>query len=109
MNTVADGDPIVRFWSEYASALAAEHITGTNAEWAQKHVEAYIRKTADTKLKDQVAEDLTHYMARWVHVSNPSSFVLEQKTAALRILFQKIVKAAWAEDYPSKPLGSPIK
>jgi site-specific recombinase XerD len=94
-------EQIARFWSEYRKALNADgRLESRHSDWYVKRAQQFVERTRHVRLRSQTAEDLIAYLvqvaARW----NLQEWQYIQIVDALRVLFTRMVKTSWANDFP---------
>jgi len=88
------------FWRNYVAALKAEGVEDKWIKWFKKDVEVFVKSLHSVKLREMVAVDIEEYLAEFKARRGFSDWKYAEVVDALRILFQKVVKAPWAPDFP---------
>ena len=91
---------IARFWSEFRKALVADGLASKHGDWYVRKAQQFVDKTRNVKLRDKTAEDVRAYLARIVTRWNLEEWQYIQVVDALRVLFVRMVKPAWANEFP---------
>ena len=91
---------VVEFWRQYRQAIIADGLDTKHTDWYIKRAEQFVERTKNVKLKDKTAEDVRAYLARLATRWNLEEWQFIQVVDSLRVLFIKMVKTQWAQDFP---------
>ncbi len=89
-----------KFWQDYDAALAAEGIKDKYFKYYAKNIEIFIKRARGLKLKKHCGEDIAEHLVKVLLRGTLEEWKYTQLVESLRILFQKVVKTEWADDYP---------
>jgi integron integrase len=89
-----------KFWDDYEEALKAGGIPEKYIKHHVRNVEYFIKAARGLKLKKHVGEDIAEYLVKVVLRGTLQDWQYSQLIESLRILFQKVVKAEWSDDFP---------
>lgn len=101
------GQRVREFWNDYEQAVLDEGVGKDALQWYLKHVARYLKATSGVRLREQVGEDACYFLIRSLVKFNLKEYVYTQMVDAVRILFQKVVKAPWAQEFPWKEWKEP--
>ncbi|OVE73548.1 hypothetical protein BVX94_03550 [bacterium B17] len=93
-------DEIEQFWNKYEAAVLEDGVKAKNLEWYAKNAQWYINAHPRLKLRKHVGSDVSRYLCNLVNRRNFKEWQYVQNVEAIRILFQKVVKAEWADEFP---------
>ena len=93
-------DKVVKFWGEYKAALTAYGVTAGALQDYLRNVDRYLKVTDGVRLRDQDGRDIEFYFMQLFKAGKLDELQYVQNVKALKILFQKVVKAKWASDFP---------
>ncbi len=93
-------EQIDKFWHDYRSAVLDNGVDERSVDWYVNAVDCYIKNAEGLSLKTHTVEDMEYYLASATKEKARDEWSYAQIVDALRILFQKIVKSNWAENFP---------
>jgi len=91
------------FWERYRAVVLAAGVEEGVAVWYRRHVEGFIRFLKSRRLREATASDVGAYLLRMHRRSDTEVWQVRQADRALRLLYQAMVKTAWAAEW-SAPL-----
>jgi len=97
---IDQNDQITRFWDKYIALTQRLGVKKDVTRWYVKHVENYIDKHKNHKLKTHTKVDMEQYLEELGRNKNIKDWQFSQNVDALRILFSDLLISNWANDFP---------
>lgn len=90
---------VSRFWDRYIRVLTEASVPEGARRWYVKHVERYIAAHPQVRLRGHSASMLDEYLVRTGRNAALKGWHLTQNVHALELLFKRIVKTPWANEF----------
>jgi integron integrase len=97
--TPVDKAAETRFWDRYIKVLTDAAVPEKSRRWYVVRVERYIAAHPDRRLRDHLPEDVTRYLTEAGRDVAMEGWLYYQVTHALQLLFTKLLKSPWAEEF----------
>jgi len=98
--SIDQNDQITRFWDKYIALTQRFGVKKDVARWYVKHVENYLDKHQNHKLKSHTKDDMEKYLEELGRNRNMKDWQFSQNVNALKILFSNLMVSNWAKDFP---------
>jgi len=105
--TQGTDDKIVKFWCEYKDALLEQGIPLKDSQYYMRNIDRYIKLTDGVRLREQDGRDIEFYLMQLFKEGKLDELKYVQHVKALKILFQKVVKADWSRNFPWEEWKAP--
>ena len=88
------------FWQRYEGLVRGSGVRPGLEVWYRRHCEAFIRSIRPQRLGEAGAGEVTRFLHRLWQGGRHEGWQVRQAEAALRLLYQGLVHASWAADWP---------
>lgn len=89
-----------RFWDKYISKVIASGVPAGQVRWYVVWAERFVSELEGRRLREVVPRQVESYFAALGRKSWITSFQFNQAVEALRLLFQAMELADWAQEFP---------
>lgn len=96
---VQNQESVNRFWHNYLFLLEKNSIPAKVRPWYRKHIEEYINAHPGIKLQQHQPQQIDEYLTAKGRMPNLPEWRFRQIADALRLLYQKMLRPGWADEY----------
>ena len=89
---------VAAFWNDYLKLLEAERVPERARPWYRRRVEAYLEAYPDLRLRAHNRQQVGDYLHVLGRNTALADWQFRQSVDALRILFVRMLAAAWADE-----------
>jgi integron integrase len=93
------------FWNRYWDELRREGVPQGKSPWYERWVVQFIRFIRPRRLKESTPQDVTDWLRLLASQPGAEAWKVQQADRAVRVLFQRLIKTAWAMEWPTGYLG----
>jgi len=88
------------FWQRYEALVRGSGVRPGIEVWYRRHCEAFIRSIQPQRLAEVGAAEVTRFLHRLWQGGRWEGWQVQQAEAALRLLYQGLLRAAWSVSWP---------
>lgn len=88
------------FWVRYWEVLRTKGVAAGKEVWYERDCLRFIRELKPRRLKEATAGDVTQFLGLLAQQPDSAGWKVRQADQGLRILFQEMIRSAWAVQWP---------